>query len=135
MCYFPVVDQNGRWLGGRGPSLILALFHRSEWSLAWRPRAVADPGIVVLCVGCVFRVCFVGVAAVVFVSLSLTAGLFCRVLFHVVSNAMRVSQIARSRIMSPEMGLSLVIFPGVISGRLKSFYCEVVFFLGCNGVV
>ena len=84
--------------------------HRSEWPLAWRPRAVADPGIVVLCVGFVFRVCFVGVAAVVLVSLSQTAGLFCRVLFQVVSNAMRVSQIARSRIMSPERSRSLVVF-------------------------
>ncbi|CAE8597934.1 unnamed protein product, partial [Polarella glacialis] len=39
---------------------------------------------------------------------------FCRVLFQFVSHAMRVSQIARSCIMSPEMSLSLVIFPGVI---------------------
>ncbi|CAE8597855.1 unnamed protein product [Polarella glacialis] len=39
---------------------------------------------------------------------------------------MRVSQIARSRIMSPEMSLSLIIFPGVI---FRSPY--VFLFRGC----
>ena len=54
------------------------------------------------------------------------AGLFCRVLFQVVFTAMRVSLIARSRIISPEMSLSLVIFPGVIF--LSSY---VFLFRGC----